>query len=79
VHTIPDPLATSIAAAYVTTSTRSSATSAPAPPGCPGDPGDPGAPSLLAFFSRAGMTASPFFVNRQECGCPGGEARENRI
>jgi len=35
VHTIPDPLATSIAAAYVTTSTCSSVTSAPSPPASP--------------------------------------------
>ena len=37
VHTIPDPFATSIAAAYSTTCVLSSATSAPSPP-CPGTP-----------------------------------------
>jgi hypothetical protein len=59
VHTIPDPLATSIAAAYVTTSTRSSATSAASSPGPDGAAGDPGAGSLLAFFFLAAIAASP--------------------
>ena len=46
-HTIPNPLATSIAAAYVTTCTSSSATSAPSSP-CTGTAA--GAPSSALFF-----------------------------
>jgi hypothetical protein len=53
VHTIPDPLATSTAAAYVTTSTRSSATSAPS------SPGDPDTASFFGFVFLTAIAASP--------------------
>jgi hypothetical protein len=73
VHTIPDPFATSIAAAYSTTCTRSSATSAPSPPCAVTAP--PGAPSF-AFFFPADIAASLSLRNQQEPGCPGSGAGE---
>ena len=53
VHTIPNPFATSIAAAYSTTCVNSSATSAPSPP-CPGTP----APSALSFLAAIAASLS---------------------
>ncbi len=53
VHAIPDPFATSIAAAYSTTCVSSSATSAPSPP-CPGTP----APSALSFLAAIAASLS---------------------
>ena len=53
VHTIPNPFATSIAAAYATTCVSSSATSAPSPP-CPGTP----APSALSFLAAIAASLS---------------------
>ena len=64
-HTIPDPLATSIAAAYSTTCTRSPATSAPSPPCSGAAPAPPGAApfpaasvSFVALLFLAGIAAS---------------------
>jgi len=59
VHTIPNPFATSIAAAYSTTCVLSSATSAPSPP-CTGTAPRAPSPALLffAFFFPADIAAS---------------------
>ena len=59
VHTIPNPFATSIAAAYSTTCVLSSATSAPSPP-CTGIVPRAPSPALLffAFFFPADIAAS---------------------
>jgi len=76
VHTIPDPVATSIAAAYLTTSTRSSATSAPSSPGADDAAGDPGAASLVMFFIPCGHRGLAFLINPQGRGCPGGRRRK---
>ena len=58
VHTIPNPFATSIAAAYSTTCVLSSATSAPSPP-CTGIvPRAPSPALFFAFFFPADIAAS---------------------
>ena len=80
VHTIPDPLATSIAAAYVTTSTRSSATSAPSPPPGPATAGDPAAaPSFFALFPAVIAASLPLIVNQPEAARGAAQEKPNLI
>jgi len=80
VHTVPNPLATSIAAAYVTTSTCSSATSAPSPPPGPAAAGDPdAAPSLFVFFLAVIAASLPLIVNQPEAAREETQGKPNLI
>jgi hypothetical protein len=72
VHTIPDPLATSIAAARSTTRAWSSDASAPAP-SCSAAVPAPGS------FFLAAIAASLSLACQQERGCPGSGTGESRI